>query len=368
MARILFIEPFYGGSHKYFTDGIKQYSSHSVSLLTLPGRFWKWRMEGAALELAAQAKGLPRPDIVVAGNLIDLGLWKNLCPWPDLPHILYVHENQLAYPLSPGEKRDFHYVWKDYCNYLLADGILFNSAYNRDSFTDPFPGFASRLPDCRPSVDDLNLNEKSEVIPPGCTLISEKLQSDKCEKTGEPPVFLWNHRWEHDKNPEPFFDLLKKLKSDGFPFKLILLGESYKDSPPCFTKAEKEFKDELIHYGYAPSRKEYERLLGLSDIVFSSSMQENFGIAVVEAMSAGALPLLPKRLAYPEVLPTFLHDCCFYNEDREMEAVLKSLLIRKDLRTLREKMKEEVKKYGWESMIRLFDTYIEGIQSGSENL
>ena len=372
MANILFIEPFYGGSHKYFSDGIKKYSSHSVTVLTLPGRFWKWRMEGAAMDLARQAEDLPRPHMVVAGNLIDLGLWKNLSPWPDIPHILYVHENQLDYPLSPGEKRDFHYVWKDYCNYLMADRIIFNSAYNRDSFIRSFPAFASRLPDCRPSIKALNIDKKSAIIPPGCTLVSDQFRleqkAENCEDTDRPPVFLWNHRWEHDKNPEPFFDLLKRLKADGFPFSLILLGESYKDAPHCFIEAEEYFNKELIHYGYAPSRSEYVRLLCCSDIVFSTSMQENFGIAVVEAMSAGALPLLPERLAYPEVLPPFLHDCCLYRNDGEMEKKLKTLLKRKDLKELRIKMREAVKVYGWDNMIRRFDRFMEDCQPGSENL
>lgn len=369
MANILFIEPFYGGSHKYFADGVKKHSSHSVRLLTLPGRFWKWRMEGAAMELARLAEGLSRPDIVVLGNLIDLGLWKNLSPWPDLPLVLYVHENQLDYPLSPGEKRDFHYVWKDYCNFLLADRIIFNSAYNRDSFLSAFPAFSSRLPDCRPSVDALNLKSKSAILPPGCALVPDRNLSPKREKTGDPPVFLWNHRWEHDKNPEPFFDLLKSLKAESFPFRLILLGESYKDAPACFMEAEELFQEGLIHYGYVPSRREYERLLGLSDIVFSSSLQENFGIAIVEAMSAGALPLLPERLAYPEVLPPFLHEPCLYGKDSEMGGKLKALLGRPDLHILRQKMRKSVIAYGWESMIRSFDAYMEDVQLiGSENL
>ncbi len=369
MANVLFIEPFYGGSHKYFADGIKRYSEHKITLLTLPGRFWKWRMEGGAMELARLAEGLSRPDLIVLGNLIDLSLWKNLCPWPGCPHILYVHENQLDYPLSPGEKRDFHYVWKDYCNFRLADRIIFNSAYNRDSFTRAFPSFASRLPDCRPSLDELSMDSKATVIPPGCTLIpGEAALRERVEKSGEAPVLLWNHRWEHDKNPEPFFNLLKSLKDRHFPFRLILLGESYKDAPACFSEAEGLFKEELIHYGYAPSRSEYESLLSRSDIVFSTSLQENFGIAVVEAMSAGALPLLPERLAYPEVLPPFLHELCLYQRDGEMEEKLKGILGRSDLKELRGKMRNAVKPYGWESMIRRFDEYLNGIHSGSENL
>ena len=369
MADILFLESYYSGSHRYFADGVRQHSKHNVRLLTLPGRFWKWRMEGAALELAKRSEGMASPDLIVTGNLIDLGLWKNLCPWKDTPHILYVHENQLDYPLSPGEKRDFHYVWKDFCNYRLADRILFNSAYNRESFQKGFAAFASRLPDCTPSLEEIVVMKKSVVLPPGCRPVPEDRQSEKFEETGAPPVLLWNHRWEHDKNPEAFFRLLKQLKAKEFPFRLILLGESFAEKPDCFTEARELFKEELIHYGFAPSRDEYESLLGRSDVVLSTSRQENFGIAVVEAMSAGALPLLPDRLAYPEVLPPFLHTHCLYRNDDEMLPQLKKLLRRTDLKELRQRMRDAVEVYYWENVLQRFDGYMSDIQLiRSENL
>ena len=28
------------------------------------------------------------------------------------------------------------------------------------------------------------------------------------------PLILWNHRWEYDKNPEPFFQSLFRLKDE----------------------------------------------------------------------------------------------------------------------------------------------------------
>ena len=44
----------------------------------------------------------------------------------------------------------------------------------------------------------------------------------------------WPHRWEHDKNPESFFECLLRLKSDGFRFRVAVLGESYNEKPPIF--------------------------------------------------------------------------------------------------------------------------------------
>ncbi|MDA3941475.1 MAG: DUF3524 domain-containing protein, partial [Spirochaetia bacterium] len=50
--KILFLESFYSGSHKAFADGLIKNSKHNIEILTMPARFWKWRMKGAALYFA----------------------------------------------------------------------------------------------------------------------------------------------------------------------------------------------------------------------------------------------------------------------------------------------------------------------------
>jgi hypothetical protein len=40
--RFLFLEPFFGGSHKDFAQGLVSHSRHKIDSVTLPARFWKW--------------------------------------------------------------------------------------------------------------------------------------------------------------------------------------------------------------------------------------------------------------------------------------------------------------------------------------
>lgn len=42
---------------------------------------------------------------------------------------------------------------------------------------------------------------------------------------------VWNHRWEHDKNPEDFFSVLFELHTSHVSFSLSVLGESYGEVP-----------------------------------------------------------------------------------------------------------------------------------------
>ncbi len=82
MVRVWALEPYYGGSHRQFLDGLSRHSSHEFSLLTLPGRHWKWRMHGGALTLADQARDLVggggRPDVFFASDMLDLPVFLRL--------------------------------------------------------------------------------------------------------------------------------------------------------------------------------------------------------------------------------------------------------------------------------------------------
>ena len=56
--KILIIEPYFTGSHKKWAQEFQKHSKHDIDFLTLPGRYWKWRMHGGAITLAQKFNDL----------------------------------------------------------------------------------------------------------------------------------------------------------------------------------------------------------------------------------------------------------------------------------------------------------------------
>lgn len=305
--KILFLESFYGGSHREFADGFVRHSRHDVTLVTLPARHWKWRQGGSALAFGSllEERGLSFSDFdgLLVTGLTDLSVLKSIHSLP--PVLLYLHETQFHYPLGPGETRDAHYGLTDFTNLLAADGIVFNSHYHGDVFFREAKDFFQKMPDFRPLALLESLRDKWHVVYPGYELPV----SPPVRPMNTIPVILWNHRWEHDKNPDDFLKLLNGLRENSFPFKLLLLGERYRRYPQGFAQILYTFSDEIITSAYCRNREQYLGYLYRADFVVSTAIQENFGISVVESTAAGCLPILPNRLSYPELFPpTFLYE------------------------------------------------------------
>lgn len=321
---ILLLEPFGGGSHLKWAEGYRVASRHQVTLMTLPGRHWKWRMHGAAITLARRAVQIEEdlgPDLILATDMLDLATFLGITGtrFADIPVALYFHENQLAYPWSPEDadvqlQRDRHYAFLNYTSALAADRIYFNSPYNRDSFLGGLPAFLKAFPDHRNMETVAELEARQQVLPLGMNL--RHLEAGKPRPTtGDGPVLLWNHRWEYDKGPDEFFQALYQLQAEGMAFQLIVLGEAFSRSPGVFAEARERLADRILHWGYAESAAEYADWLATADVLPVTSRQDFFGGSVVEAMYAGCVPLLPHRLAYPMHIPTPYQPDLLYTGD-----------------------------------------------------
>lgn len=352
MGKVLVIEPYYIGSHKYFTDGLIEHLPAEKVLLTLPGYDWKWRMEGGAIELAEKFKQLEEytPTKIICSSMLDLPTFLSLIKLNShqISIILYFHENQFEYPVKKNEKIDFHFGFIQYKSALIANHLFFNSNYNLTSFFSKLEKLLSILPK-HPFQENLQkLKQKSKVVPIGFNF--EEYNRYKIEKkTQGPPIILWNHRWEYDKNPNDFFTILRALK-ERHDFKLVVLGKQSETYPEIFNVAKEEFKKELLYWGYCEQKEDYVKWLWKADILPVTSHQDFFGISVIEAMHCETYPLLPNRLAYPEHFKDIKEKQQYFYDENHLLDSLSYIIETKKYR----EANFDFTQYSWQSVIKYF--------------
>lgn len=300
--QVLVVEPFYGGSHRAFLDGWRRHSRHNWTVVGFPAHHWKWRMRHAALsaaeEVSAAAANGSRFDLVLASDMLNLAEFKGLAAQTlrSTPSVVYFHENQLTYPARDPQERDLHFGFTNFTSAVAADAVWFNSEYHRGSFLEALAKLLGVMPDydCREQIG--MIRAKSAVFPQGIERMPERP-----ERRPGPTRLLWAARWEFDKNPELFFRALYRLKEQQRGFRLSVIGERFPESPGVFEEARAILGEHVDRWGYLESRDEYVRTLLDSDIVVSTADHEFFGVSMVEAAAAGCYPLVPQRLAYPEL-------------------------------------------------------------------
>lgn len=372
---ITLIEPFYTGSHAAWADELIHCSRHKIELLALGGRHWKWRMHGGAVTLARRfLESTAKPDLMLATDMLDLTTFLALTrkATAEVPTAIYFHENQLTYPWSPqdrdpGEQRDAHYGFINFAGALAADALLFNSHYHRDAFNAALPGFLRAFPDHNELGTLPAIAEKSRVLPLGLDLkrLDQYRPGTEADKAG-PPLILWNHRWEYDKNPAEFFQALSILQEEGMDFEVAILGESFKKTAPVFTEAKRRLGDKVVQFGFAENFADYAAWLWRADILPVHSIHDFFGASVVQAMYCNCRPLLPMRLAYPEHIPNAQHPDYFYTDFENLLRRLRSLL-QNPGRATSHAPRSCVEHYDWQQLIPLYDEMFEQIAlSGTE--
>jgi len=323
--RILFLEPFCGGSHRLFTEAVVAHSRHRVETLTLPGSFWKWRMRGGHLSLLKKVRErLGEFDVLLAGGMLSLAELAGAVPQlARVPKVVYFHENQLCYPVPKGEAPDVHFGFTNLSTALAADRILFNSRFHQDQFLGGIARFLKPMPDHRPAGIAEELRGKSAVVYPGIDCEELDRHRPDREPGARPTTILWNHRWEFDKQPEVFFRALRALAGEGLDFRVHVVGENFQVQPKPFLEAKEQLGERILTFGHLARREDYVRVLWESDVVVSTAIQEFFGIAVMEAAYCGARPLLPRRLVYPELYD----EQYLYGSDAELTGALRAMLI-----------------------------------------
>ncbi len=330
--RVFLISGYHSGSHRSWADGYIASSRHDVHLVSLPGRFWQWRMSGGFVTLAdgvvelAQRVGVP--DLILATSMVDVAGLRGLVEprVGALPTALYMHENQVTYPATGRTKVEQSRGLTTWTSLLAADAVAFNSRFHLDSLLEALPPFLRSFPDESHEGLVERVAAKATVLPVGCSL-----RSLHTGPKTSPPLVLWNHRWDTDKAPGEFLSLVSDLADSGLQFAVALAGERFVDQRPDHEGAVQALGDRVVIDGYL-SRDEYEAVLAAASLVVSTAAQEFFGISVVEAMHAGAFPVLPDRLVYRERIPEPLHERCLYRSHDHAVDLLRQAIIEEGMR------------------------------------
>jgi len=365
-VRVALIEPYYGGSHQAWADGYAVNSADDVTLITHEARFWKWRMHGAHLTLAADLAAVvdEPPDVVLASSMMSVGAFAGAARQTigGAPIAVYFHESQFSYPVSPLDRPDLTYPMVNWSSAAIADLVIFNSEYHRVHFFEEGERFLRQFPDRRHARLVGGVAERSIVLPVGVDL--RRIGPPRKAGGDGSPLILWNQRWEHDKGPDEFVEMVEALAAESLDFEVAVAGERFVSSPESFDRLPDLLGDRLVAFGFLPD-DEYVDLLGRATIVVSTAKHEFFGIAIVEAMAAGAFPVLPNCLVYPDRVPEPFHDPCLYdNAEGFAERVRWAIQNRIEASTIAQQLAETVRHFDWSVVAPQYDQTLHALVAG----
>ena len=163
-----------------------------------------------------------------------------------------------------------------------------------DSFLSGIDGHLKKMPDYRTKGLADRISAKCTVLPFPVSLPKEL--EVKTKKSYARLHVVWPHRWEHDKNPESFFECLFRLKEEGYTdFGVSVLGGTFSEEPEIFNRAREVLRENIVRFGHLESKAEYYDALSEANVVVSTANHEFFGAAVAEAVLCGCYPLVPER-------------------------------------------------------------------------
>jgi len=360
--RVAILEPWFGESHAALFRGVADNSALSCEIIGLPAARWRWRMRLGAWPLAEKLAALdPLPDALLVSDYTNLPALFGLAPQAArIPTAVYFLENQLTYPRRPGRPVDFEFAAINLLTCLAVTRCVFCSANQLEAFLEALPGFLSRDMEAaaRGEATIAAIAQKATVIPIGVDLERfDHARQQRPDRRGQPLRVIWPHRFEHDKNPDDFFEVLMALADEGLDFEVAAVGRVYRDLPPSMHEARQRLGNRVVSWGFLDG-DEYPRALAAADVVVSTAWQETQGIAVIEAIRAGCDPLLPDRLSYPEVLGPALCENHLYDGKGDLRRRLRWMMRNADEVRERSEHWQEMERFGWPAVAPQFDALL----------
>lgn len=332
--KILLLSAYDAASHQRWRQQLQaQLPEYQWTQLSLPPRYFSWRLRGNSLSWAFSEPELLQADydLLIVTSMVDLSALRGFVPQlAQLPTLVYFHENQFAYPASAQQFNSVEPQMLSLYTALCGDALVFNSAFNQQTFFTGLAQLLAKLPDHVPKGLVEKLQARAQVLPVPVAL---QPLHDTRAKDGM-FTLVWNHRWEYDKGPERLLAMLQRFftlcpSSPQKPaVRFHLLGQRFRQQPPAFAHIKQLLIDKgaLGEWGYVEDAQRYQQLLHESHLVLSTALHDFQGLAVMDGVAAGALPLVPNRQAYPELFaPTFCYISDLENPAREADAMAQAL-------------------------------------------
>lgn len=269
----------------------------------------------------AQDDGMRRAigeaDVILATSMLNLPAARGMYPALIKPTVVYFHENQFAYPIGSsgrhGDKRsdsssiaatvDLHFAYSQFQTATIADAVVFNSQHNRQTFLSGCETFLRRMPDTRyPSTVSM-IAAKSHIVPPGFEPCFTSPATAIVDRDRDTIAIGWVGRLESDRRFDRLIAVVDRLATHSTKFELILLGPRPNRMPQTWSAMLDRHADRVRIDGFVKSEPVYRNYLASMDIVISTTDHEFFGIAMCEAIHAGAIPVVPDGLAYDDYVP-----------------------------------------------------------------
>ncbi len=355
MANVLVLEPWYQGSHRSWVEGWRSNSKHTIDVVTGSDSGWRRSLVTAPSRFAEAINETSQPiDALVASTPIDLATLLGLLDRSKYrpPTLLYMHESQIGYPAGPKGGQAYRAMITDWNSIMSADKVVVATQFHADLLLEHMPSFADDLVEgfgtkTRSVLEDLH------VVPVGVET------SGLHPKVLSGPIrVLWNHRWSHDKNPGEFVHAMTILAAEGHQFELYALGEVERSGEKSYRRLQAQLP-ERIRVSGTQTKEIYRQALCSSDLVVSTAQHEFFGLAIAEAIAAGARPVLPDRLAYPEIIPENLSSQFLYQGS--LEEALRSTLTqsRDEIHRYRYATLEHISRFSWSKVAPKYDLLLD---------
>lgn len=283
---MLFPDPTYGAdSWRYTPDGLE-----SARI-----KFIRWPYDTAMLSSIVNFPVMRFKDIDVGYgvtlwwlNQIEMGAQVvhgyhkvfNLSSQPTLigqQH--YILHRSLPYVYET----QFSRLWLQMGGALACDRVVYHTNYAlkmaEESYSEWLAPPAMKI-----------FRQKSTVLLEGVIFPDDPIAPEAT--VSDPPIIIYNHRFESYKNPTETFEILDQLRLN-FPIQVWVTQAAGQHT-------RKWHFDRIV---YAPRRYDYLHNIAVPAINTINTLHETMCLSIVDSLTLGHLCVLPNSVTFPELVP-----------------------------------------------------------------